>query len=47
MKWEKVHQARERKIKQLAIKLVDGVEITHIIEEKNSVQVAVLEEQLN
>lgn len=45
--WEKVHQVKVKRIKQLVIKLVEGVENTHIIAERDFVLVADLEELLN
>lgn len=47
MKWEKEHQVKERKIKQLLIKPAEGVESIPIIEEKDFVLAAVSEELPN
>ena len=46
-KWEKEHQARERKIKQHLIKLVDDVESIPIIVEKGFVPIVDLVEVRN
>jgi len=46
-KWGKVHQVREKKIKQRVTRLVDDVEIIHTIVERDFAQVVVLERLLN
>jgi hypothetical protein len=46
-KWGKEHQVREKRIKLQLIKLVEDVETTHIIVEKDFVQVVALEELPN
>ena len=47
MKWEKVHQVKERKIRQQPIKHVVVAENIHIIEERDIVPVVGLENLRN